>query len=658
MGSPVRAGRLPNLVVATLLALLPAAGTYAQGSEVMSVRTGITAERTRIVFDMSQDTPYRYFRLSDPPRVVVDLEGAALDPALLPMQGAESPVRGLTRETRSDGVSRIVIDLREGPYDVRSFALGPNSAAGRGHRIVVDIFAEPMTGQGAVASAPTSPRPTAASTSTPAPDPTPTPSPTAGRDAQPAATDAAAPAAAMSKTPAAGENAVADVSPATAPVPTAAPAAAERRSAAASEAAPRRPESTAQTTVDFSGTWEHEWAWATEPSASQKFESFLHPRWDVSFANGVDVTAILRLRFDATGDLGPADRRPPTYSDITAPWYNSAEAELSLRELFVDFTWAGAEWRLGKQQVVWGQADGLKVLDVVNPQSFREFILDDFDNSRIPLWTANVSVPLGDTTNLQLLWIPDTTYHELAEPGTPFAFSSPRLIPELPIMAVGEPDKPDDPFRDSDAGLALTGFVGGWDFSINYLYRYLDIPVLAVRPTAAQGLRLEPEYRRSHLLGGSFSNVFDDVTVRGEVAYNSDSYPAAGTLANAAIVETPELSAVLGVDWMLGMDTLLSMQWFASYLTDYVREIGRDETEQTLTLLYQQDFGNATWRFRGIGIHSLNDRDSQWQLRLSYWYSSALELWIGGDLFTGTRRGVFGQFDDNDRALVGFRYGF
>ena len=32
----------------------------------------------------------------------------------------------------------------------------------------------------------------------------------------------------------------------------------------------------------------------------------------------------------------------------------------------------------GKQQVVWGKADVLKVLDVVNPPSFRELILEDF----------------------------------------------------------------------------------------------------------------------------------------------------------------------------------------------------------------------------------------------------------------------------------------
>jgi hypothetical protein len=410
--------------------------------------------------------------------------------------------------------------------------------------------------------------------------------------------------------------------------------------------------------VDFSGTWQHEWAWATEPSASQKFESIVQPRWDLQLGDALELTAILRLRVDGVGDLGPDARRPDNYSDISAPWYNNESAELSLRELFVDFHLVDTQWRLGKQQVVWGQADGIKVLDVVNPQSFREFILDDFDASRIPLWMANVTVPVGDTGSLQLLWIPDTTYHELAELGRPYAISSPRIVPSVPITALAEPDKPDDPFQDADAGFALSGFVRGWDLSLNYLYRYLDNPVLPVRVRGPLLWRLEPEYRRSHLLGGSFSTAMADFTLRGELAYNSDSYLATDRLLGEGVAKSAELSSLLGVDWVLNGDTLLSAQWFNSYLLDEDPSINRDDSENTLTVLYQQDFANAIWRFRGIAIHSLNDGDSQLQLKLSYWLGSSTRLWVGADAFFGDNSGLFGQFDAQDRLLLGFEYGF
>jgi hypothetical protein len=47
------------------------------------------------------------------------------------------------------------------------------------------------------------------------------------------------------------------------------------------------------------------------------------------------------------------------------------EQEAGLRELYLEAEWGRSYLTLGKQQVVWGKADGLKVLDVVNPQSFR-----------------------------------------------------------------------------------------------------------------------------------------------------------------------------------------------------------------------------------------------------------------------------------------------
>ena len=54
-----------------------------------------------------------------------------------------------------------------------------------------------------------------------------------------------------------------------------------------------------------------------------------------------------------------------------------------IRDAYLEFGLDNGLLRIGKQQIVWGRLDGIKVLDTVNPQDFREFILDDFDDSRI-----------------------------------------------------------------------------------------------------------------------------------------------------------------------------------------------------------------------------------------------------------------------------------
>ncbi|EED33971.1 conserved hypothetical protein [gamma proteobacterium NOR5-3] len=608
-----------------LAALLLAPLAQAQSVTVDKVRVGTGATQSRVVLDLTDSVDYDFFRLSDPERLVVDIKNAMMQPTALPSLPLSDPIVRLRHAPRGDGNLRVVVDLQVKGLGARHFLLPPDADGNAGYRLVIDVLPVAMAREDSreasevEASAATAVEAANASTTD------------AKTDAQNlVVTDAAAPTTSSSRS---------------------APSSAK-------PIMPRSRDPQSGVKVDFSGTWEHEWAWGTEASESQKFESIAQPRWDIRFANGVDVTAILRARIDGVGDLGPNDRRPPNYSDVTAPWFNSSESELSLRELFVDFSWGSADWRLGKQQVVWGQADGIKVLDVVNPQSFREFILDDFDNSRIPLWMANVTVPVGDASSLQLLWIPDTTYHELADLDATYGFTSPRIIPQVPITALREPDKPDDPLSDGDAGFAFTSFAGGWDLSLNYLYRYLDAPVLPVRVRGPTTLALEPEYRRSHLVGGSFSNAFGDVTLRGELAYNSDTLQPTNTLVNEAVAETAEFSTLIGLDWALSMDALISAQILNSYLFDHSDVMARDESEQTLTLLYQQDFANAAWRFRGIGIHSLNDGDSQLQLKLSYWWSSELQLWIGADTFSGNNRGLFGQFDENDRVLLGLEYGF
>lgn len=77
-----------------------------------------------------------------------------------------------------------------------------------------------------------------------------------------------------------------------------------------------------------------------------------------------------------------------------------------LRELYVDTT-AGEDdavsLRIGKQQVVWGTADGMKLLDIINPTDYREMAQNSMDESRIPVWMINAEKDLESGANLQVV---------------------------------------------------------------------------------------------------------------------------------------------------------------------------------------------------------------------------------------------------------------
>ena len=275
--------------------------------------------------------------------------------------------------------------------------------------------------------------------------------------------------------------------------------------------------------AEITGIASMETAIGFDQGSVQKTDFILEPEFYADLPASLRFTAIGRLRFDAQDRLEPARPDQGERDTISRRALIGDHGDLELRELFLDGYWHDLSFRLGKQQVVWGQADGLRVLDQVNPLDFREFILGDFEDRRIPLWMLNLEYALNDGA-LELVWIPDQTYADLPDAGALFEFTSPKFIPAAPPL--GTPiasvrrSKPERFMRDSDFGVRLSQFLGGWDLSLNYLYHYEDTPVTR-RRLGASGIEIETRYERSHLVGGTASNVFGKFTFRGEFGYST-----------------------------------------------------------------------------------------------------------------------------------------
>lgn len=399
--------------------------------------------------------------------------------------------------------------------------------------------------------------------------------------------------------------------------------------------------------VEFSGTLDQQLAIGNEDGATQKFQTTFEPRMELNLSDTVRLTAIGRVRADTETDLGFSG--------------SNEHVDMELREFYFDADWGGIYWRLGKQQVVWGQADGLRVLDVINPLDFREFILPEFEDNRIPLWMANVEIPINDEWAAQLLVIPDQTYNELPQRGTVFTMRSPLVIPEIPLgvpVRLGREERPQRTFKDADAGARLSAFLGGWDVSLNYLYHYQDQPVL-YRQVSEYGINIAPAYERTHLVGGSFSNVFGNTTFRSEVGYSSDRFFLTNdATAEEGVFNTGEFSYVLGVDYQGWRDWFVSAQLFQSILVDPVHGMARDKAETSATFLLRRYFMNESLEAEALLIQSVNRADGVLQASLEFEWSTNIRLMLGADLFFGTSAGLYGQFEENNRVTIGIEFGF
>ena len=74
-----------------------------------------------------------------------------------------------------------------------------------------------------------------------------------------------------------------------------------------------------------------------------------------------------------------------------------------LREAYVDTEFEGVSLRVGKQQVVWGTADGMKLLDSINPTDFSEMAQNQMEDSRLPIWMINAETETGNGGSVQLI---------------------------------------------------------------------------------------------------------------------------------------------------------------------------------------------------------------------------------------------------------------
>src|SRR5258706_6773882 len=122
---------------------------------------------------------------------------------------------------------------------------------------------------------------------------------------------------------------------------------------------------------------------------AEEFAYRLHDPGDVSklktlgwlegkytFSEAVNLRVATRGYYDAV--FAATDRYPDNVR-------RNQEQELELREAILSVSHGDLDVRLGRQQIVWGEAISTFVTDVVNPKDFREFVLPDFTELRIPI---------------------------------------------------------------------------------------------------------------------------------------------------------------------------------------------------------------------------------------------------------------------------------
>lgn len=105
--------------------------------ELENVRIWAAPDNTRIVFDISNRVEHKLEKLSDPHRVVLDIQNARLRNAPAQPIAADKYLKEVRSAMRNPNDLRVVLDLKTDAR-IKSFLLPPNQQYG--HRLVIDLY--------------------------------------------------------------------------------------------------------------------------------------------------------------------------------------------------------------------------------------------------------------------------------------------------------------------------------------------------------------------------------------------------------------------------------------------------------------------------------------------------------------------------------------
>ncbi len=397
---------------------------------------------------------------------------------------------------------------------------------------------------------------------------------------------------------------------------------------------------------------------------AEEFAYRLHDPGDVSklktigwlegkytFSDAVNLRLATRGWYDAV--FNATDRYPLNVE-------RDQKTEFDLRETLLSISKGDLDVRLGRQQIVWGEAISTFITDIVNPRDFREFILPDFSELRIPIWALDFTYRLGPGVNFEGVWTPDTRINKLPKQGAEFQFAPIPFRFRNPVVRL--PDNPDEfSLTRSEGGFRLSALVSGWDASLIYYDQADKTPVFrqlrAPQSFGPDVIGLEPTHPRLHIVGATLAKSIEPVVLRSEVAMTiGKRYSTTDPLDRDGLVRRDTVDYLVGLDYTFFSTVDAALQLSQKILTGSAANLTYGSVEGQVTtsaaLRLATGFFDNTLNPTVLFVVNVNRADYRMSPRIDYLVSAAVTVSVGADIFEGARHTLYGQFDRTDRVWM------
>lgn len=360
-----------------------------------------------------------------------------------------------------------------------------------------------------------------------------------------------------------------------------------------------------------------------------------------------------RSRF--RGEIEKVGGRSYFFASINAT-HNSIMPELTtiqFREAFMEYTGNNWGFKVGRQIIIWGKADGLKITDVISPMDLTEFLAQDYDDIRIPV-TGIIISKFGKNWALDLVCIPLFEGYILPGANNPWGINySDFNIVEDPAV------EPEFNFSNIEYGGKLSFYLSGIDFDIMALNTWNKAPVYQYYINDSTNvMHIRPEHHRLGFIGMGFSKSLNAFIIRGESAFFfNKKFTQSPVFYESGLLQSNSVNYLIGVDRYPGNEWVITGQFADEYILDYLDNSTFEQHNPIATLSISKKVINSTLLLSTFGYVDFNTGDFFNRASADYSISDNIHVMAGYDWFNGDGN-VFGRYQQNSQVWLKAKFSF
>ncbi len=327
---------------------------------------------------------------------------------------------------------------------------------------------------------------------------------------------------------------------------------------------------------------------------------------------------------------------------------DSYEQELEIDDLYLQGSLTSSlDIKIGRQIVVWGKSDNIRVTDILNPLDNRLPGMVDIKNRRLPVTMTKLDYYTGDW-NLSGIVMHEARFSKNPVYNSDFYPGKGPLPPE---------EKPSVSMDNQQYGLALNGIFSGWDLSLYGAWVFDD----RAHITQDTNGSLYREHNRIFMTGMTGNIALGNWLLKGETAW-FDGLEFANMEDDDQV---SRLDLMGGVEYLGFSETLLSLEIVNRHLIDFdeqltlAPDIAQEDVVQ-MVAIFVRDFANDTIQFKTmLSIFGLHGEDGAFErFQLEYDLTDSLTMTGGVIFYQSADQGALSTIEDNDRLFCELVYEF